>query len=60
MKISELIIRLQEIQEQYGDLDCVDVLGDSVEVELGFKTKYGVRKYRKSDYNDEKYVCMIL
>ena len=35
MKISELIIRLQEIQEQYGDLDCVDVLGDSIEVELG-------------------------
>lgn len=30
MKISELIIRLQEIQEKYGDLECINTYHDNI------------------------------
>ena len=59
MKISELINELQKIQKQYGDLSCVDVMGDYIEAELGVKTKYGVAKYRK-EFDGNPYVCIIL
>lgn len=34
MKISELIIKLQEIQEQYGDLDCLNLFNDKIYIEI--------------------------